>query len=84
MVPDVNGGVDGVVVGRHGLFQSGVAEVVGGPDVNIKKIFFSRKKDFQGLSNICNQNVRLVFTNFLRLSLRKERVFTTKSNFARP
>ncbi len=47
MVPDVNGGVDGVVVRRHGLFQSGVAKVVGGPDVNVKKIFFSRKKTFK-------------------------------------
>ncbi len=48
LVPDVNGGVDGVVVGRHGLFQSGVAEVVGGPDVNIKKHFSLEKKSFQG------------------------------------
>jgi len=46
LVPDVNGGVDGVVVGRHGLFQSGVAEVVGGPDVNIKK-HFSLEKTFK-------------------------------------
>ncbi len=43
LVPDVNGGVDGVVVGRHGLFQSGVAKVVGGPGVNIKKYFSPEK-----------------------------------------